>query len=300
MRAQDGVRLNYLDWGGRGPVVVMIHGLGDDPHVFDDLASRVRGRFRVVAYARRGHGASDAPPGPYDPAMLVDDLRQVMDQLRIRRASLVGWSMGGNEITSFAGRHPERVDRLVYFDSGYDWSTPAFFDRFTELFGETAPSASDTASLDSLRAWFRRNWLGDVPWSDGLEAYLRDLARPDAAGKLHPVPSDATVEACLAAVRAWPRDYTKVRAPALALYAPVFFPNHAGDSALARKLREFETNIAAPFRRDSIARMRLELRDVRIVELAGRTHMSIGVEKPDELAALVVDFLAGGAGEVKR
>ncbi len=60
----NGVNLNYLDWGGDGPALVMIHGIGDDPHIFDDLASLLHDRFRIIAYARRGHGLSDAPPGP--------------------------------------------------------------------------------------------------------------------------------------------------------------------------------------------------------------------------------------------
>jgi alpha-beta hydrolase superfamily lysophospholipase len=71
-----GANLNYLDWGGDGPALVMIHGIGDDPHIFDDLASRLHDRFRIIAYARRSHGLSDAPPGAlYDAATLVDDFR---------------------------------------------------------------------------------------------------------------------------------------------------------------------------------------------------------------------------------
>src|ERR1700730_16949736 len=52
----NGVRLNYLDWGGSGPALILVHGLGDNPHHFDDLALAFTDRFRVVAYARRGHG----------------------------------------------------------------------------------------------------------------------------------------------------------------------------------------------------------------------------------------------------
>src|SRR5262245_52915683 len=102
----NGVRLNYLDWGGTGPVLVLIHGLTDSPHVFDDLATGIRDRFHIIAYARRGHGSSGAPTGPYDSATLVEDLHQLLDQMRIPRASLLGWSMGGNEITEFAGQYP--------------------------------------------------------------------------------------------------------------------------------------------------------------------------------------------------
>jgi pimeloyl-ACP methyl ester carboxylesterase len=109
----SGVRLNYLDWGGDGPPVMMIHGLGDDPHILDDLAEHLRDRFHIVAYARRGHGSSDLPDGPYDSATLTEDLRQLLDRLKSQRTHLVGWSMGGNEVTAFAGQHPDRVDRIV-------------------------------------------------------------------------------------------------------------------------------------------------------------------------------------------
>src|SRR5687768_8222923 len=67
--AAGGVRLNYLDWGGSGPNLILIHGLGDNPHVFDDFVPALGGKFRVVAYARRGHGRS-SKEGPFDTATL--------------------------------------------------------------------------------------------------------------------------------------------------------------------------------------------------------------------------------------
>src|SRR5262245_41077828 len=123
----DGVRLNYLDWGGDGPPLVMIHGIANSPHIFDDFAPLLSTRFRVIAYARRGHGHSDAPTGPYGSDVLVGDLRELLDNLGIGHVSLLGWSMGGDEITEFAGRYPERVEKLIYLEGGYDWSDPAFF-----------------------------------------------------------------------------------------------------------------------------------------------------------------------------
>jgi hypothetical protein len=56
----NGVRLHYLDGGGPGPVMILIHGCGDNPHIFDDFAPAFADRFRVIAYARRGHGQSEA------------------------------------------------------------------------------------------------------------------------------------------------------------------------------------------------------------------------------------------------
>jgi alpha-beta hydrolase superfamily lysophospholipase len=54
----NGIRLNYLDWGVSGPALVLIHGCGNNLHLFDDLASALTDRFCVIAYARRGHGRS--------------------------------------------------------------------------------------------------------------------------------------------------------------------------------------------------------------------------------------------------
>jgi pimeloyl-ACP methyl ester carboxylesterase len=210
----NGVSLNYLDWGGSGPTLVLIHGLTDSPHIFDDFAASLKDSIHVIAYSRRGHGQSDAPPGPYDEATLVEDLHLFLDDLAIKRAILLGWSMGGNEITDFAGRYPERVEGLIYLEAGYDWSDPKFQTEYPSI----KPDASAFASLDAYRTWYRQTWFGNTPWTPGLEAYLRDIVRIETDGKIHPVPSGPVLEALLASNANSHRDYGKVRAPALAFY----------------------------------------------------------------------------------
>jgi pimeloyl-ACP methyl ester carboxylesterase len=293
--AVNGIRLHYLDWGGDGPPLVLAHGIGDNPHVFQDLAVFLHADFRIIAYARRGHGRSDAPPGPYDGPMLTEDLRQLLDALGIQQAHLLGWSMGGNEITELAGRYPEHVGKLVYLDAAYDWSTPTFFKAFGDILAVNCPGADDLRSLDAYRAWHRAAWLGDIPWTGGLEAYLQELARPDADGKLHPVPDEEAFAASFAALGTWRRNYTLVQVPVLAIYASTFFPLDHSDAGLTQKLRAFERNVMVPFRQASVERMQRELSGLTVIELAGRTHMSIGVDRPDELGAAVRDFLRGQA-----
>src|SRR5438477_11110408 len=78
--AVNGVRLQYLDWGGAGPALILIPGLGDDPHVFGGVAPALADRFHVIAYARRGFGGSEGN-GPYDIGTLTEDLAGVMDAL---------------------------------------------------------------------------------------------------------------------------------------------------------------------------------------------------------------------------
>jgi pimeloyl-ACP methyl ester carboxylesterase len=291
----NGIKLHYLDWSGDGPPLILVHGIGDNPHVFQDLATARRADFRIVAYARRGHGRSDAPPGPYDSAMLTEDLHQLLNTLGIQQAHLLGWSMGGNEITALAAGYPEHVGKLVYLDAAYDWSTPTFFKAFGDILAVNCPAADDLRSLDAFRAWHQAAWLGDIPWTPGLEAYLHELARPDVNGKLHPVPEEEAFAASLAALGAWRCNYTQVQAPALAIYASTFFPLDHRDAALARQLRTFEQNVMVPFRQVSMERVRRELPSPTILKFAGRTHMSIGVERPEELGAIIRDFLRGQA-----
>jgi pimeloyl-ACP methyl ester carboxylesterase len=85
----NGVRLQYLDWGGSGPALILIHGGLDNPHMFDDLAPAFTDRFRVIAYARRGCGRSETKE-PYDIGTLTEDLRGLMDGLGIGKAHLAG------------------------------------------------------------------------------------------------------------------------------------------------------------------------------------------------------------------
>jgi pimeloyl-ACP methyl ester carboxylesterase len=288
----NGVRLHYLDWGGDGPPLVLLHGLWDDPHVFDDLARHLRDRFRVVAYARRGHGDSDAPDGPYDLATLTDDLRGVLDHLGIHRASLLGWSMGGHEITAFAARHPERVDRLVYLESGYDWADDGFERTLVPMLLGSVPATGDLASLPRYRAWFRREWLGTAPpWTDGLEAYLRNTVRIERDGSLKVPMSEAVGEALLTTIVTSPRDYSGVRAPALAIYGDRFFPTRAGRDARSRAVERWEREVMTPFRDTSVARIRRELAGVEVLRLADRTHMAIGIEEPAALAGRIASYL---------
>src|ERR1700745_762282 len=78
----NGIHLHYLDWGGSGPVLILIHGGLDNAHIFDDLAPAFTDHFRVIACDLRGHGRSEAK-GPFDATTRTEDLRGLMDRLGI-------------------------------------------------------------------------------------------------------------------------------------------------------------------------------------------------------------------------
>ena len=117
---EPGVRIHYLDFGGRGPTLLFLPGLGNTAHAFDDFAPRFTDRYHVVALTRRGFGESDHPTSGYDIPRLVEDIRQAIDRLRLGKVTLIGHSIAGEEMTRFAGTYPDRVAGLVYLDAAYD------------------------------------------------------------------------------------------------------------------------------------------------------------------------------------
>jgi len=290
----NGIRLHYLDWGGSGPALILVHGALDNPDLFDDLAPGFTDRFRVVAYARRGHGRSDAK-GPYDTATLTEDLRGVMDALGIAKAHLAGWSAGGNEITAMAATHPERVDHIVYLEGAYDWADPAFVAAVKAappIF--LTPPATAMTSLDGYRAYQRTVWFPGVRDTSRFEAYVRDLVVIQPNGTVRPRMSDSVTQAVLTALFTDRRDYTKVRSPALAIYAETFVDVRNGDSAQLAMNRAWDQKYWAPFRAASIERVRRELPNVQIVNVPG-THLDFVFTSREQVVAAMRRFLLGSA-----
>ena len=120
------VKLEVLDWGGSGRPLVLLAGLGNTAHVFDDFAPKLTSEYHVYGLTRRGFGSSSAPASGYSADRLGDDVLAVLDALKIDRPVLVGHSMAGEELSSVGTRQPERVAGLVYLDAGYSY---AYYDR---------------------------------------------------------------------------------------------------------------------------------------------------------------------------
>jgi pimeloyl-ACP methyl ester carboxylesterase len=116
----NGVRLHYLDWGGKGDPLLFLTGYGAPAHVFDSLAHHFTRQFRVLAVTRRGRPPSERPATGYELGTLVADLHGFLRALGLERVHLVGHSFGGTEMTELAARHPERVISLVYLDAALD------------------------------------------------------------------------------------------------------------------------------------------------------------------------------------
>lgn len=95
------------------PAVVFTHGVLMDHRLFDAVVLRLRPRFRVVTWDVRGHGRSRPGGADFSIAQAALDLEAIMNALEVRRAVLVGHSMGGFVAQELALRAPDRVRGLV-------------------------------------------------------------------------------------------------------------------------------------------------------------------------------------------
>ena len=110
----NGLVFHGADIGRReAPAIVFSNSLGSDFRIWQDVAERLAGRYRILLYDKRGHGLSDAPPGPYTIDDYTGDLLALLDHFGIAETAVVGVSVGGMIAQRVAVRAPQRVKALV-------------------------------------------------------------------------------------------------------------------------------------------------------------------------------------------
>ncbi|HEV2514085.1 MAG TPA: 3-oxoadipate enol-lactonase [Devosia sp.] len=131
----NGTTLHYQLTGALdGLPVILVNSLGTNLHIWDDLVPLLGLRYRVLCYDKRGHGLSDAPPGPYRLDDHVADLLGLVEQCGFRQFSLCGISIGGMIAMRIAAQHPGRVRRLVLCDTAARIGTPQMWnDRIAQV-----------------------------------------------------------------------------------------------------------------------------------------------------------------------
>lgn len=163
----------YVSGPAAGPPVVLVHGLGGRSEDWRNLAPYlVRGGFRVFAPDLLGYGRSDKPADfSYSIPAEAQAVVGFMDVLGLKQVDLGGWSMGGWIVQYLAANHPERVARLVLFDSaGLDirpaWNTGLFnptsaseLDQLDKLLMPHPPVVPGFIAEDLLRESRQRAWI---------------------------------------------------------------------------------------------------------------------------------------------
>jgi pimeloyl-ACP methyl ester carboxylesterase len=138
----ENVQLEVLDWGGSGRPIVLLAGLGNTAHVFDEFAPKLTNLGHVYALTRRGYGVSSRPESGYDVSRLGEDVRAVLNTLRIEKPVLIGHSLAGQELSYLAAQHQDQIAALIYLEAAYRYAydVPGEFEKdFPSL---PAPPAS--------------------------------------------------------------------------------------------------------------------------------------------------------------
>jgi non-heme chloroperoxidase len=220
-----GIKLEVLDWGGSGPPLVFLTGLGNTAHVFDTFAPKFTDKHHIYAITRRGYGASSAPPPSdgtnYDADRLGDDVLAALTALKIDRPVLAGHSIAGEELSSIGTRHPERVSGLIYLDAAYPYALydPAHPTMITDV--AVAHRVLDQYPIVPLRE--AKPMLSDLldtrlpRLQKELQEFQQRISQvPDTEG-----PQSAPSEQALIgnAIFMGAHEYPKLAAPALVLIA---------------------------------------------------------------------------------
>ncbi|MCD6641202.1 MAG: alpha/beta fold hydrolase [Nocardioides sp.] len=103
---------------GRGPALLLLHGLGCDHTTWEPVIDSLARDFTVIAPDLLGHGASDKPRADYSVGGYANGMRDLLTVLGVERATVVGHSFGGGVAMQFAYQYPERTERLVLVASG--------------------------------------------------------------------------------------------------------------------------------------------------------------------------------------
>jgi len=147
---------------GDGPAVVLVHGLGLNRDMWQWQLPALLPEFRTVTYDLLGHGESAKPARRYTMDDMTDQLSELMVNLEIERAAIVGFSLGGLIARAFALQHPDRAAALVILNSAHarsDEEREAIYVRVRQA-RDFGPAATID---DALQRWFSESYAAQNP-----------------------------------------------------------------------------------------------------------------------------------------
>lgn len=150
------LRLNArLTGPAGGAPVVLLHALGTDLSIWDDLVPLLPDTLQILALDMRGHGRSDTPAPPYSMGSLIRDTERAMDHFALRDAVVLGLSVGGLIAQGLAVKRLDLVRALILSNTAAKIGRPEHWaDRIA-----TVQSAGMEAITDpTLERWLGRNW----------------------------------------------------------------------------------------------------------------------------------------------
>jgi pimeloyl-ACP methyl ester carboxylesterase len=268
----NGLRLHYLDWGGDGPPIVIVHATGFLGRAYRPIALALRSIGHVYSYDQRGHGDSECPTvEEINWYRMADDLEGFLNAMGFRAVRSWGHSAGGTAIAAIADLRPELIARAMLVEPVIvDQNNP----RQNWLYDRTIKRKANFESLEAMYA----NFVGKLPYNTWHPDVLRDYceygSRPDADGRRW-LKCTPAVEAKMYQSA---RDFNGL-SHILASTVPTLVV--FGEQSESPGGIEFAERIAhdAPQR--------------RVMSLPDGGHL-VPMEQPDKIAQIAIEFFADG------
>ena len=179
----NGLDINYqIDGPEDAPWLVFSNSLATNLSMWDEQAAELKKSFRVLRYDQRGHGGTQATDGRYNFQQLAADLVALLDALSIKRAHVVGISMGGMTALALAQQYPDRVDRLIPCDCG-PASSPASAQQWEERIAIAEKQGMEPLVEITIGRWFPPEFAQSNPKVvDKVRAMIRTTPVKGFAG----------------------------------------------------------------------------------------------------------------------
>jgi pimeloyl-ACP methyl ester carboxylesterase len=202
---RDGWSLFYEDTGGKGPALILIHGLLMDRTMFAPQVEALAGRYRIVTPDLRGHGNSGHRAEEFTQWDMMEDHIALLESLSIDRAVWGGVSQGGFQSLRAALRHPHRVAGLILIDTQAgpeDEHRAQMYEAFAEVVAterwneqilQTACiSMFGTSASDDLKRHWMNRWQAQES-GDERQLLRAVTRREDIIGRLGEIEQPAVV-----------------------------------------------------------------------------------------------------------
>ncbi len=180
----EGASIYYATYGTTGDPVILLHGgMGNSDHWAFQVPA-LSTTHRVIVIDSRGQGRSSRPKAKPSYDAMATDVLAVMDQLKLTKASIVGWSDGGEIALKLAVNHPERVDKMFILGANYDakGSKPRRGKTFSTFNIYSAKCRKDYARMSKTPKQFDAHvqWLLPI-WRNPMgftQDQLKQIAAP--------------------------------------------------------------------------------------------------------------------------
>lgn len=147
--------ISYIDEGSvNNPTIILIHGFPLNKSMWNKQIGELKKNYRVIAYDIRGHGNSDAGDDDFSIELFVNDLISLMDDLKIDKVILCGFSMGGYIALNAIENYPERFSALILCDTNCTEDKPEAKEKRIKAIESIRENGLEQYADESLKKLF--------------------------------------------------------------------------------------------------------------------------------------------------